>query len=276
MGRRALRKRAVALRKTAQAGRERLAVLAAVRRPLPRLDRRELRNGHGEEIRLFVIAERAGPGLPPLLAHYLASGVDRALVAIGETRRDEVEDLLRVDERVHLFALDPARRSRDQALRHLLRRHGGGHWCVAVGADELLLYPDAGRLSLRSLCARLDALGCEAMACRVVDAPEAGPVMLATTGCRRIATVLRDPVEARFFAASLLVRAGAAPEDVDACRSKVPLLRYRPGMLIAGDLQAVHGVCQAACEGTLLRLRDPPGAAEGLAWARGLRPAGCA
>jgi lipopolysaccharide biosynthesis glycosyltransferase len=255
VGIRILRKRWTAISKATQVLHDRLTVLRGLRQPLPRLDQRALRGSPPDEIRLFLVVERAGPDLAGRLARHFANGVDRALVALGRTGREEVEELLRVDPGVHLFAFDPAQRSRELALRHLLQRYGQGHWCLIAEADEEL-HDAEGRSSLRDLCARLEVEGCGALTCRVLDG--ASP---AVPPGRRIEMLVRDPVKARFFTASLLVPEDCAIEDLRACRSKVPLLRFRPNMLIAEDLRAVHGVRMAPREGTLLRLHAPDGPA---------------
>ena len=288
-GVRALRKRLHAAGYRIRAARHRLRAAIAVRGPAARLDARDLGSGRTGEIRLFVLADGDRPCLPVLLSHYLAHGVDRALVAIDPDRRDEALRLLQAHERLHLFAADLGRRSRDEVLRQLLRRYGQGHWCVVVDADELLLYPGAETLSLRDLCGHLELHGFEAMVCRVLDMAAADPGSArsdrpgadprgAGVGleprCRRIRTVARDPVTLRVFAASLLIRDGCAAEDLEVCRSKVPLLKFRPGMLIADEFRAVQGLRTATVEGALLRCRDlragPP------ATPTACRPAGAA
>ena len=51
----------------------------------------------------------------------------------------------------------------------LLRRHGIGHWCLIVDADELFYYPDCERRNLQNLCRDLERKGKRAMNAVLLD-----------------------------------------------------------------------------------------------------------
>lgn len=61
-------------------------------------------------------------------------------------------------------------------LGWLLMRHGHGHWCVTVDADELLIYPEHDVRDLPTLTARLQAEGVEAMGAFLLEPFPEGPV----------------------------------------------------------------------------------------------------
>lgn len=58
----------------------------------------------------------------------------------------------------------------------LLRRHGHGHWCVTVDADEFLVYPFSDTRPLRALTDWLDASSVRAFAAMILDMYPKGPV----------------------------------------------------------------------------------------------------
>ncbi len=54
-------------------------------------------------------------------------------------------------------------------INWLLMRHGAGHWCLTVDADELLVYPGHDSQPLPALTAWLDGAGVPAMAALMLD-----------------------------------------------------------------------------------------------------------
>ncbi|SNT24673.1 glycosyltransferase family 2 protein [Tropicimonas sediminicola] len=54
-------------------------------------------------------------------------------------------------------------------LGWLLMRHGAGHWCLTVDADELLIYPQWQTRPLPALCARLEQTGAPALGALMLD-----------------------------------------------------------------------------------------------------------
>jgi hypothetical protein len=217
------------------------------------------------------MSKNPSPVLPYLLTHYLSNGADRLLIALNGEPPEYVQDVMQSHERLHVFAMGPKHRSRHAALRHLLHRYGQAHWCVLVDNDELLLYPHAEMLSLKNLCAYLDARGYEALACHVLEM--ASPATPAGRSYREgedprlvcpcfnpnyqyIDTVACDPMSGRVFTTSVAVDiAGERIDDPTHFRTKVPLLKYRSNLHIATEVQGVHGARLADVEGVLLRFR---------------------
>jgi hypothetical protein len=58
----------------------------------------------------------------------------------------------------------------------LLRRHGHGHWCVTVDADEFLVYPFCDTRPLRALTDWLEASSVRAFAAMILDMYPKGPI----------------------------------------------------------------------------------------------------
>lgn len=58
----------------------------------------------------------------------------------------------------------------------LLRRHGHGHWCVTVDADEFLVYPFCDTRPLRALTDWLEASSVRAFAAMILDMYPKGPL----------------------------------------------------------------------------------------------------
>jgi lipopolysaccharide biosynthesis glycosyltransferase len=250
-------------------------------KPLEKLDRPAIPKGVSNEIRLFIVLEEWTPVLPFLLSHYLADHVDRVIVALkGGVLTEPEIDLLRA-ERVHIFATGSAPRHR--VLRRMLDRFGCGHWCLLSSGDELLVHPHVERISLKTLCAHLDATGSQALTCNVLDMvasdeANAGAYRVGENPLdryahfdprlRRVETVATDPATGRIFTARLAVGIDdrpiaptpdfpvRSPFGVYPCRSKVALVKYHRDLGMAADLRAVTGARLSELEGALLNFRQ--------------------
>lgn len=252
-------------------------------RPLKKLDQLTVPKNVSNEIRLFIVLEEWTPVLPFLLSHYLKYGVDRALIILSGSGFKEAQIRLLLGERVHVFAT--GRAPRHQILRGILDRYGRDFWCLLSDGDELLLYPYADKISLRSLCAHLESVGSEALPCQILDMVP--PDGLSRSDCRvgenplaiysrfdpryrRVKTIASDPMTGKVFGASLVV--GVEERNLTKtypCRSKVALLKYRKDIDMAADLRAIFSARLSEVEGAILRFRpcqsserltDPSGA----------------
>ena len=150
---------------------------------------------------LFPLADRTGairPGdvlvvaslrnealrLPSFLDHYRRLGAAHFLIADNGSD-DGGTDLLADQRDVSLWRAEgdyrAARFGMDWA-GWLLMRHGHGHWCVTVDADELLIYPDHERRDLVALTAWLQARAIPAMGALMLDLFPRGPIGAPMTG----------------------------------------------------------------------------------------------
>nr|WP_242626533.1 glycosyltransferase family 2 protein [Paracoccus sediminis] len=116
--------------------------------------------------------------LPQFLDHYRQLGVTAFLI-VDNASTDGTDDMLRGQPDVSVWrARGSYRKARFGMdwLGALLFRHGHGHWCVTVDADELLVYPDWNRRPLSRLTAHLDAARRPAMGAMMLDLYPRGPL----------------------------------------------------------------------------------------------------
>ena len=116
--------------------------------------------------------------LPQFLAHYRRLGVAQFLV-IDNDSSDGSANLLRDQPDVSLWTTRASyRRSRFGLdwTNWLLMRHGHGHWCLTVDADELLVYPHWETRPLPALTAWLDSTGARSFAAMMLDMYPEGPL----------------------------------------------------------------------------------------------------
>lgn len=102
--------------------------------------------------------------LPYFLDYYRRLGVDRFLVIDNGSDDGSVEWLLSQPD-LHLWGSElPFKLANfgSSWFELLLRRHGVGHWCLTVDADEFLTYAGAPERPLRTFCADLAARGKQA------------------------------------------------------------------------------------------------------------------
>lgn len=122
--------------------------------------------------------------LPEFLAHYRRLGVRHFLI-VDNASTDGTRVFLQDQRDISLWhAPGSYRASRFGMdwLGALLIRHGHGHWCLTVDADELLVYPDWDRRPLPELTAHLDLIGRPAMGAMMLDLYPSGPLDRAASG----------------------------------------------------------------------------------------------
>ena len=109
--------------------------------------------------------------LPFFLDHHRRLGVDHFLfVDNGST--DGSADWLATQPDVSLWSTPDSYKASRFGLdwvNALLLRHGSGHWCLTLDADELLVYPDHETCDLRALTAWLTAQGVDYMSALMLD-----------------------------------------------------------------------------------------------------------
>ncbi|MCA1336117.1 glycosyltransferase family 2 protein [Pseudooceanicola marinus] len=116
--------------------------------------------------------------LPFFLDHYRRLGVDHFLI-VDNGSDDGSAALLADQPDVSLWqTADSYRDSRFGMdwLGWLLMRHGSGHWCLTVDADELLVWPGHEAEGLAVLTARLESAGQSALGALMLDLYPEGPL----------------------------------------------------------------------------------------------------
>lgn len=130
------------------------------------------------DILAFACLRNEAERLPEFLSHYRALGVDHFLI-VDNGSDDGSARMLAGQGDVSLWRTDASYRDSRFGmdwLGALLFRHGHGHWCVTVDADELLVWPDHGCRGLRALTAHLDARGIRGMGALMLDLFPEGPL----------------------------------------------------------------------------------------------------
>lgn len=131
-----------------------------------------------DDILLFASLRNEITRLPEFLAHYRSLGVGHFLIVDNDSD-DGGTDYLRAQPDLSVWRATGSYRAARFGmdwLGALLFRHGHGHWCVTVDADELLVYPDCTRRDLRHVTAHLDARGIAGIGALMLDLYPSGPL----------------------------------------------------------------------------------------------------
>ena len=130
------------------------------------------------DILAFATVRNEMARLPFFLDHYRKLGVDHFLV-VDNASDDGTAEFLAGQPDVSLWrSAHSYRQSRFGMdwLTWLLFRHGHGHWCLTVDADEILVYPEHDTRPLAELTAWLDRRGVPMMAALMLDLYPQGPL----------------------------------------------------------------------------------------------------
>jgi glycosyltransferase involved in cell wall biosynthesis len=126
----------------------------------------------------FVTLRNEALRLPHFLQHYRRLGVDHFIV-VDNASDDGSLALLRGQPDVSLWVTDAGyKQSRFGLdwLTWLQRKHGSGHWCLTLDADEVLVYPYHETRNLRALTEQLQAEGRQAFGAMMLDMYPKGPL----------------------------------------------------------------------------------------------------
>lgn len=127
---------------------------------------------------LFCCFRNEAARLPYFLQHYRALGVEHFLFVDNDSD-DGGGALLAAQPDCSLWhtrASYRASRFGMDWVQWLLMRHGHGHWCVCVDADELLIYPHHETRPLPALTGWLAARGQHSFGALMLDLYPKGPV----------------------------------------------------------------------------------------------------
>ena len=130
------------------------------------------------DILLFMTLRNEAQRLPHFLAHYRALGVRHFLV-VDNASTDASRELLADAPDVSLWLTEASyRRARYGMdwMQALMMRHGHGHWCLCVDADELLVYPHHDTRPLPALAEHLEQSGEAMMGALMLDLYPKGPL----------------------------------------------------------------------------------------------------
>ncbi len=126
----------------------------------------------------FVTVRNEALRLPYFLQHYRKLGVDHFLI-VDNASTDGTMALLQGQVDVSVWQTSAGYRASRFGLdwlTGLMRRHGAGHWCLTLDADELLVYPHCETRPLRALTEHLQAEGRPSFGALMLDLYPKGPL----------------------------------------------------------------------------------------------------
>ncbi len=222
-----------------------------------RLDTHPIPNTKGE-LRLFMCIRNESARLPYLFQYYRAKGVDRFFVVDNDSNDDSRSFLLSQND-THVFGTKASYGNSgcgSEWIRHLLDRYGLGYWCLAVDADEFLIYPHWEECSIKDLTAYLDTAGSTAFHSFLLDLYSDRP--LKDTVYQRG----EDPLNVCSFFdldPDCLTRPIGNTRkrvfDVEVALSKVCLFKYAPHRWVSGGMHRVVGFDPAPIKGAALHFK---------------------
>ncbi len=136
------------------------------------------------DVLCFVTLRNEAVRLPHFLDHHRKLGVDHFLI-VDNGSTDGSADLLRSAPDVSLWHTSTSYKASRFGLdwvTWLQIRHGHGHWCLTLDADELMLYPHYETRSLQALGAWLDQQGQRSFGAMMLDLYPQGPLSAAVCG----------------------------------------------------------------------------------------------
>ncbi|KAF0116578.1 MAG: hypothetical protein FD150_280 [Rhodobacteraceae bacterium] len=136
------------------------------------------------DVLCFLCIRNEAHRLPHFLRHHRALGVKHFLV-VDNASTDGSDRLLSDQSDVSLWqtgASYKASRFGMDWLTWLQMRHGHGHWCLTLDADELLVYPYCQTRPLQALTGWLEVQGRDSFGALTVDMYPEGPVSQGAPG----------------------------------------------------------------------------------------------
>ncbi len=130
------------------------------------------------DVLLFATMRNEIERLPHFLEHYRRIGVDHFLI-VDNASSDGTGPYLAAQPDVSLWhTAESYRQSRFGMdwLTWLMIRHGHGHWCVTVDADEILIYPHHDTRGLKDLAEWLEAQRQHSLGAIMLDMYPKGPI----------------------------------------------------------------------------------------------------
>lgn len=201
------------------------------------------------DILCFAAVRDEATQIGSFLDHHRKLGVDHFLV-VDNASADGTADELRRQPDVSLWQTEQSYREARLGmdwLAWLLARHGHGHWCATLDADERLVYPHHDTRPLRELTNWLDRQGIEALAAQLLDLYPRGRLSAADNSTHALCwfdgwgyTCAQHP---RF--GGLTIRGGArqraffsGTDDPGPYLQKVPLIRWNRRFVYASSTHA--------------------------------------
>lgn len=123
------------------------------------------------DILVFCVLRNESHRLPFFLRHYRALGVNHFVFVDNGSTDGFCEQVVSDSDVTIYFTRASYKKAKFGALwlNSLLRKHGSGHWCLTVDADEMLIFPGWEQQGLPPLTRKLDAQGRNSFFATMVD-----------------------------------------------------------------------------------------------------------
>lgn len=235
---------------------------------LARLDSRPIPEGSGE-LRLFATVRNESLRLPRFLQYYAEAGVDRFfLIDNGST--DGTLDLLLEHPSVHVFEARGSYAGSGYGtlwVQLLMSEYGLDRWCLAVDADEMLVYPGVDIVRIPELCQFLDAERATGLYSTLIDMYADSP--LSSVYYRSwedpLAVCPYFEVDSIVWRGHRSARYGAAPIanggmrqrvfGLDVSLDKISLFKFRPPMVLYEGMHRLSHVQLSELRGAVLHFK---------------------
>ncbi len=227
---------------------------------LRKFDSLEIPDSPGE-IRLFMRARNESLRLPYLLKYYSDQGVDRFFI-IDNASVDETCPYVLSQKNTHVFYTSQRYsrfRNGTSWIQHLLCKYGKGYWCLVVDADEIFIYPDYEKASLKKLCSFLDREGATALENTLLDMYSDKPIRLAEYK-KGDSLFSKFPFFDKQISSGIIGGKDDAgvPDmrkrvfNIDSCLNKVTLFKFSPGVFVNQGYHSIEGVSLSSIKGAVL------------------------
>jgi glycosyltransferase involved in cell wall biosynthesis len=198
-----------------------------------------------------LVVRNESQHLPYLLSYYRQQGVDQFLI-VDNGATDETIDYLIIQTDVALWHGDrPLHQVNFGSLwfELLLQKYGVEHWCLTINADEVLYYPDCETRTIRDLCVDLDRQYQRAFTAILLDMYSDRPISATHYEMGQPFLEICPYFDRAFFHQAELetepefagqrryvggMRQRVFGRQGDYYLNKVPLLKYRPDLILTG------------------------------------------
>lgn len=185
--------------------------------------------------------------LPYFLSYYEALGVGHVVV-LDHGSDDDTAAIVDAHPLATRIPVSGDFSYKTSWITSILSKYLQNRWVLVVDADEILVWPDKERLTLRGLIAYMEAKGYDALGGHLLDMFPKGDI-----GQARYRPG-QDPLEvAPYFDPGKTARTKVF--DVSPTLTKVPLFRYRPEMVLSNGQHVLSGARMADIRACLLHFK---------------------